>query len=302
MDVHQNATANARVCRVLLVGRILAGRPKVQVDRELGVSAKTADKWLRRYRDQGADALNDRRSRPYRSPSATPEVLRVAVLAWRRSDSHWWRFATQLQRSRSTVARIAKAGGLNRLTKLEPAPVYRRYERAEPGELLHLLVKKLGRIVAVGHCITGRHDTRGVGWEYVHVAIDDNSRVAYAQILPDEGGKDAVTFLRAVIAYYAGLGIPSKGSTPTTATATAVATSPLACASLGLSHHYSRPYTPRTNGKAERFIQTALREWAYAPACAHPSQRTSALPGFTDTTGIDPTPASPVSLLCPGSA
>ena len=164
MDVHQNARLTF-ACRVLLVERILAGRPKVQAACELGVSVKTADKWLQRYREQGVDGLKDRRSRPHCSPLATPDVLKTAVLALRRQRLTLATISAQLSLSRSTVARIAKAGGLNRLTKLEPAPVYRRYERAEPGELLHLDVKKLGRIVKVGHRITrDRHlRERGLG-------------------------------------------------------------------------------------------------------------------------------------------
>ena len=205
MDVHQNARLTF-ACRVLLVERIQAGRAKTQVARELGVSVKTADKWLKRYRELGREGLHDRRSRPHRSPTATAEVLRTAVVALRRQRMTLIAIATQLGLSRATVARIAKAAGLSLLSKLEPAPVYRRYERAEPGELLHLDVKKLGRIVQVGHRITG--DRRGVrsgpakGWEYLHVAIDDASRVAYAQLLPDEGADCTVAFLRAAVAYF----------------------------------------------------------------------------------------------------
>jgi transposase InsO family protein len=209
-------------------------------------------------------------------------VLRTAVLALRRQRLTLICIATQLQLSRSTVARVCKAGGLNRLAKLDPAPMYRRYERAEPGELLHLDVKKLGRIAAVGHRITGqrRHDTRGVGWEYVHVAIDDASRVAYAQILDDELPDSAVAFLRAAVAYYAGLSVRIKGVYTDNGSCYRSRAFAAACAHLGLTHHYTRPYTPRTNGKAERFIQTSLREWAYARAYAHSNQRTGALPGW----------------------
>jgi transposase len=162
MDVHKNAQLTFS-CRVLLVERIYSGRPKVQVARELGVSSKTADKWLKRYREAGRDGLHDRRSRPHRSPNATVEVLETAVVALRRQRLTLVTIAAQLGLSRATVARIAKAAGLNRLSKLEPMPVYRRYERAEPGELLHLDVKKLGRIIRVGHRITGDRHGRGRG-------------------------------------------------------------------------------------------------------------------------------------------
>ena len=281
MDVHQNARLTF-ACRVLMVNRILAGRAKVEVARELGISIKTADKWLRRYREQGRDGLKDRSSRPHRSPTATPEALKLAVLALRRQRLTLVTIAMQLGLSRATVARIAKAGGLNRLTKLEPAPVYRRYERAEPGELLHLDVKKLGRIVKLGHRITGdrRDRTHDAGWDYLHVAIDDASRVAYAQILPEDDANCAVGFLRAAVAYYAALGVHIKGVYTDNALAYRGRDFATACATLGLSHHYTRPYTPRTNGKAERFIQTCLREWAYARAYGNSYRRRDALPSW----------------------
>ena len=281
MDVHQNARLTY-ACRELMVERIQAGRPKVQVARELGISIKTADKWLRRYRERGPAGLRDRCSRPHRSPQATDEVLKAAVVALRRQRLTLVTIATQLGLSRSTVARIAKAAGLNRLSKLEPAPVYRRYEKAEPGELLHLDVKKLGRIVKVGHRITGdRQRSRSgpdKGWDYLHIAIDDASRVAYAQLLPDEGADCTVAFLRAAVAYYAGLNVRIKAVYTDNARAYRGRAFAAACAQLGLAHHYTKPYTPRTNGKAERFIQTALREWAYARAYHHSYQRRDALP------------------------
>ena len=281
MDVHQNARLTFG-CRELLVKRVQAGRAKTQVARELGISIKTVEKWLRRYREHGREGLRDRRSRPHHSPAATPEVLRAAVVALRRQRLTLVAIAVQLGLSRATVARIVKAAGLNRLSKLEPAPVYRRYERAQPGELLHLDVKKLGRIIKVGHRITGDrrgHGTEaGAGWEYLHIAIDDASRVAYAQLLPSEDAECTVAFLRAAVAYYAGLGVHIKGVYSDNALAYRGRDFAAACAQLGLSHHYTRPYTPRTNGKAERFIQTCLREWAYARAYHHSYQRRDALP------------------------
>ena len=281
MDVHQNARLTY-ACRVLLVQRVQAGRPKTQVAHELGISTKTVNKWLRRFAQGGVQALRDRSSRPHRSPQATAEVLRTAVVALRRQRLTLVDIGAQLGLSRATVARVAKAAGLNRLSKLSPAPVYRRYERAEPGELLHLDVKKLGRIVKVGHRISGDragHSTGpGVGWEYLHVAIDDASRVAYAQLLPEEDAECTVTFLRAAVAYYAGLGVRIKGVYTDNAKVYRGHDFAGACAQLGLSHHYTKPYTPRTNGKAERFIQTCLREWAYARAYHRSHQRRDALP------------------------
>ena len=281
MDVHKNARLTFS-CRVLLVERIQSGRPKVQVARELGVSSKTADKWLKRYREAGREGLHDLCSRPHRTPSATAEVLRTAVVVLRRQRLTLVSIAAQLGLSRATVARIAKAAGLNRLSKLEPVAVYRRYERAEPGELLHLDVKKLGRTVRVGHRITGDRRGRGrggdPGWDYLHVAIDDASRIAYAQVLPAEDAECTVAFLRAAVAYYAGLGVRIKGVYTDNAKVYRSHDFAGCCAQLGLSHHYTKPYTPRTNGKAERFIQTCLREWAYARAYGHSYQRSDALP------------------------
>jgi transposase InsO family protein len=226
--------------------------------------------------------LYDRGSRPHRTPSATAEVLKSAVVALRRQRLTLVSIAAQLGLSRATVARIARAAGLNRLSKLEPVPVYRRYERAEPGELLHLEVKKLGRIVKVGHRITGDRRGHGTGadpgWDYLHVAIDDASRGAYAQVLPTEDAECTVAFLRAAVAYYAGLGVHIRGVYTDNAKVYRGRDFASCCAQLGLSHHYTRPYTPRTNGKAERFIQTCLREWAYARAYGHSYQRRDALP------------------------
>jgi len=284
MDVHKNARLTFS-CRVLLVQRIQAGRPKIQIARELGVSMNTVQKWLRRYREAGWEDLHDRRSRPHCSPKATAEVLRTAVIALRRQRLTLVSIAGQLGLSRATVARIAKAAGLNHLSKLEPVPVYRRYERAEPGELLHLDIKKLGRIVKVGHRITGNRTGHGggsayvgPGWDYLHVAIDDASRVAYAQVLPAEDTECTVAFLRAAVAYYAGLGVRIKGVYTDNGRVYHSHEFAGCCAQLGLSHHYTKPYTPRTNGKAERFIQTCLREWAYARAYGHSHQRSDALP------------------------
>lgn len=281
MDIHQSARLTF-ACRVLLVQRVQAGRPKVQVGRELGVSARTVQKWLRRYEERGPEGLKDRSSRPHHSPQATDEVLRTAVIALRRQRMTLLSIAVQLGLSRATVARIAKAAGLNRLSKLEAVPLYQRYERAAPGELLHLDVKKLGRIIKIGHRITGdrgaSHKGPAKGWEYLHVAIDDASRVAYALVLPEEDADNTVAFLRAAVGYYAGLKVRIKGVYTDNALAYRGNAFAAACTQLRLSHHYTRPYTPRTNGKAERFIQTALREWAYARAYHHSYQRRDALP------------------------
>jgi len=279
MDVHQNARLTPR-CRELLVARVLAGRHRAAVARDLGVSEKTVQKWVGRFQREGIAGLRDRSSRPQRSPSATAETLQLAVVALRRQRLTLSAIASQLSLSRSSVARICRRAGLSRLAQLDPVPYYPRYERAQPGELLHLDVKKLGRILRVGHRITGkRTDThRDAGWEYVHVAIDDCSRVAYCQVLPDEEGVSASAFLRAAVAYYAALGVTIREVLTDNGVCYRARCFAATCTDLGLRHRRTRPYTPRTNGKAERFIQSALREWAYARAYGTSAQRINAMP------------------------
>ena len=279
MDVHQNARLTPH-CRELLVSRVLAGRSRVAVARELGVSVRTVSKWASRSRVEGVAGLRDRSSRPRHSPQATTETLQLAVVALRRQRLTMASIAAQLALSRSSVARICRRVRLSRLSQLEPVPQYPRYERGQPGELLHLDIKKLGRIVKVGHRVTGnpRDRTEGAGWEHVHVAIDDCSRVAYCQVLPDEEGLSASAFLRAAVAYYAGLGVAVREVLTDNGVCYRAKSFAATCAELGLKHRRTRPYTPRTNGKAERFIQTALREWAYARAYGTSAQRINALP------------------------
>jgi transposase InsO family protein len=279
MDVHQNARLTPR-CRELLVGRVLAGRRRAEVARELGVSEKTVRKWLGRFQREGSPGLRDRSSRPRHSPGATAEALRRAVVALRRQCLTIASIAAQLGLSRASVARICRQAGLSRRSQLEPAVYYPRYERAQPGELLHLDIKKLGRIVQVGHRITGdpRDRVDGAGWEYVHVAIDDHSRVGYCQMFPDEEAVSACMFLRAAVAYYAGLGVTVREVLTDNGVCYRANAFASTCAELGLRHRRTRPYTPRTNGKAERFIQSALREWAYTRAYGTSAQRITALP------------------------
>ena len=278
MDVHKNARLTPH-CRALLVKRALQGQSARQLAQQMGVSVPTLHKWVGRYRSEGERGLQDRSCRPHRSPRATVRELELAVVALRRQRLTLAGIAAQLQLSRSTVARICARAGLNRLSKLEPLPHYPRYERATAGELLHLDIKKLGRIVKIGHRITKDHRdcVNGAGWEYVHVAIDDASRVAYSQVLPDEEGDSAAAFLRAAVAYYAGLGVRIREVLTDNGVSYRSKIFAQACATLGIRHRRTRPYTPRTNGKAERFIQSALREWAYARAYRRSAHRTAEL-------------------------
>jgi transposase InsO family protein len=281
MDVHKNARLTV-FCRGLLVDRILKGQGKAQVAMQLGISVPTVNKWFKRYQAEGLRGLEDRSSRPQRSPGATARELELAVLALRRQRLTLITIGQQLRLSRATVARICARAGLNRLSKLEPALPVVRYERATPGELLHLDIKRLGRITQIGHRIHGDRTQKpkrseAPGWDYVHVAIDDASRVAYSQVLPDEEGISASAFLRAAVAYYAGLGVQVKEVMTDNGGCYRSRHFARACRDLGVRHLRTRPYTPRTNGKAERFIQSALREWAYARAYSRSHQRIDAL-------------------------
>jgi transposase InsO family protein len=176
------------------------------------------------------------------------------------------------------------------LKALEPAEPLRRYEREHPGELIHIDIKKLGKFNQVGHRITGdrrgQSNSRGVGWEDVHVCIDDHSRVAFAHIMPNEKKRCAIAFLKAAIAYYERLGIKVERVMTDNGSCYKSFAFRRACKRFGLCHICTKPYTPKTNGKAERFIQTSLREWAYAQAYKNSRQRKDRLPGCTDTTGI----------------
>jgi transposase InsO family protein len=179
------------------------------------------------------------------------------------------------------VSRVLRAAKLSRAKDLEPAEPVVRYEREHPGELIHLDIKKLGRFEAEGHRVTGDRQagrSRGAGWEFVHVCIDDASRLAFSQILPDEKKESAVAFLRSAVAYYASLGVAVTRVMTDNGSCYRSHAFRKACADLGLKHIRTRPYTPRTNGKAERFIQTALREWAYAHAYPSSARRAVELP------------------------
>lgn len=192
--------------------------------------------------------------------------------------------ATTVGVSPSTVSRVLKRLGLSKLSALDPAEPPRRYEREMPGEMIHIDIKKLGKFNRVGHRITGdrkgQSNSRGVGWEYVHVCIDDASRVAFSRIMKSERGRCAVTFLNAAVAYYKSLGITVLRVMTDNGSCYRSRAFARACRRLGIKHVRTRPYTPRTNGKAERFIQTSLREWAYARAYLNSTQRARELPFF----------------------
>ncbi len=279
-----NAHSGARSCRasrMLLVQRITEqGWSVTRAALAAGLSRRSAFKWLRRYREHGEAGLVDRSSRPRQMPWTTPPEWQGLILELRQARMTGARIAAQLGRPRSTVAAILKRAGLARLRSPQPAGPVQRYQRERPGELVHLDVKKLGRIVGrVGHRMTGdrTHRVRGAGWEYVHVAIDDASRLAYAEVLRDERGPTCVGFLRRAFAWFGRLGVHVERIMTDNAFAYCSRRYAATCAALRLRHLRTRPYRPCTNGKAERFIQTLLREWAYAMPYRNSSLRIRAL-------------------------
>jgi transposase InsO family protein len=269
--------------RALLVGRVLdEGWTVADASLAAGVSERTSYKWLARFRAEGELGLLDRSSRPRRCPRGLSADEQGSLEALRRQRWPLWRIAMQAGRGVATVSRCMKRLGLSRLKSLEPPVPVVRYERAAAGELLHIDTKKLGRIDGVGHRITGdrtKNHNRGIGWDMVHLAIDDHSRVSFAQILPDEKAVSCVQFLRQAVAYYASLGVRIERVMTDNGTGYKN-TFKAACDELGIRHIKTRPYTPKTNGKAERFVQTSLREWAYARPYISSAQREAALQPF----------------------
>jgi transposase InsO family protein len=282
MDTHKNAPLTPKG-REAMVRSVVEGRlSKAAAARQFNVTSKTVAKWIKRFRAEGVDGLRDRSSRPHSLPSQTPVATCAAVEALRRQRYTGKQIAAEVGVSPATVSRILRRLGLNRLAALEPAEPIRRYEREHPGELIHLDIKKLGRIGSVGHRITGRYPGavnrhHGIGWEFVHVCIDDASRVAFVQVMADQRKESAVAFLEAAVTYYARLGIRIERVMTDNGSCYCSKSFRAACKRLGLRQIFTRPYTPKTNGKAERFIQTALREWAYAQAYQNSHQRTAEL-------------------------
>ncbi len=282
MNIHKNARTTPR-SRGQIVERVLTQQERpAAVAAAVGVSERTVRKWLARYAAEAEAGLTDRTCRPRRSPIATPPLLVSWVERLRRQRWTGAQIAQALQLSASTVARILRRRGLGRLRQLEPPVPVQRYQWAHPGDLLHLDVKKLGRIGRVGHRITGdrRARVRGIGWEFVHVAIDDASRLAYVEVLGDEGGVTTTKFLWRALAWFRRHGIRVRRVLTDNGSGYISDRFARLCRSAGLRHRRTRPYTPRTNGKAERFIQTLLREWAYRRAYPSSHQRTEALPAW----------------------
>jgi transposase InsO family protein len=281
MKLHRNA----RTCpnsRKLLVERVLADSWLLkEAAAAAGISERTAAKWLARFKAEGERGLLDRSSAPKRIPHRTPADRVESIKALRRLRMTAAEIAEALAMALSTVSLWLKRVGLGKRSRLDPPEPPNRYERRHPGELVHVDVKKLGRFEVAGKRMVGRrHRSQSYGWDAVHVMVDDHSRLAYVEVLPDERGETAVGFLGRGIAWFKSLGVKvervmTDNGSPYVSTAHA-----LACRELGLKHLRTRPYRPRTNGKAERFIQTLQNEWAYARLYGSSAERTAALPAF----------------------
>jgi transposase InsO family protein len=283
MNIH----SNARTCpasRAVIVDHVRARAWSEDQAAVMGISARTGFKWWRRFREAGAAGLVDRSSRPHRVPRQTSPERTELVLRLRRCRLTAQEIAAKLRMPRSTVSAVLKRHGLSRLRDLAPPEPVVRYEHAAPGDLIHLDVKKLGRIRGVGHRVTGdrRDRHRGAGWECVHVAVDDHSRLAYVEVLANEQAPTTAGFLKRALIFYRRHGIRVKRVlTDNAKTYTSDLVQQL-CARNSIRHKRTKPYRPRTNGKAERFIQTMLREWAYKRPYTSSARRTAALPRWLD--------------------
>jgi transposase InsO family protein len=281
MNMHKNARLTP-LGRERVVRQVLSGQTPKAAARAAGVCPRTVRKWVTRFEAEGLEGLQDRSSRPHRLYRPTPAAIVERVEVLRRQRWTGKQIAAEVGVSPATVSRTLKRLGLSRLAALEPVEPVRRYERQHPGELIHIDIKKLGRFSQVGHRITGdrtgQSKGRGTGWEFVHVCVDDASRVAFSQILPDERQGSAVAFLKAAVAYYRSLGVTVARVMTDNGSCYRSFAFARACKRLGLKHIRTKPYTPKTNGKAERFIQTALREWAYAQAYPTSDDRSDELP------------------------
>jgi transposase InsO family protein len=294
------AHANARTtvyARKLIVARVRAGHRPGEVAKQLGVSRQTVDKWMRRWRAEGDAGLADRSSRPHRMPRQTPPETTAAIVA-ARTEHHAGpvRLAALLGVAASTIGAVLTRAGMPRLADVDrlTGELLRgrrhsevRYEREQPGELLHVDVKKLGRVPdGGGWRVHGRREEvrgRGNGFDYVHVAIDDHSRLAYAEVLPDERTGTCAGFLTRAAAWFAGHGVTVARVLTDNAKSYRVGKAWIAvCAQLGIARRFIQPGRPWTNGKAERFNRTLQTEWAYATAWVSNGQRTAALDGWLE--------------------
>jgi transposase InsO family protein len=292
MKVHANAPLGPKG-RLTMVERVVEhGWSLAAAAAAAGVSERTCSKWVARYRAEGEAGLLDRSSAPRSIPHRTPDELVEVIVALRRLRMTGAEIAFSLAMALSTVSAVLLRVGLGKLSRLEPPEPPNRYQRRHPGELLHIDVKKLGGITGVGHRITGQRQTfnatrrqarktgQRAGWQFVHVCVDDATRLAYVEVLTDEKATTAVGFLKRAIAFYAAHGIAVERVMTDNGSAYRSTTHAFACRALGIQHLRTRPYRPQTNGKAERFIRTLLAGWAYGAIYGSSRERTAALDGW----------------------
>jgi transposase InsO family protein len=285
---------NARTCpnsRRLLIDRVCDQSWSVAAAAEAaGISERSAYRWLARWREKGAEGLIDRSSAPRRIPHRTPADRVQAIAALRRLHMTAAEIAEVLSMALSTVSAVLRRIGLGKRSRLSPPEPPNRYERKHPGELVHLDIKKLARISirGAGHRVNGHRssqfkgaDGRGpTGWEFVHVAVDDATRLAYVEVLSDERGVTASAFLRRALAWFEGFGVTVERVLSDNGSCYRSKVHAQTLAELQIRHLFTRPYRPRTNGKAERFIQTLTNRWAYGAIYGSSAERTAALPGW----------------------
>jgi transposase InsO family protein len=278
MNIHKNARLTLARRIEMVRGIVDRGLTPGEAAAEAGVSLPTARKWLGRFLAQGEAGLRDRSSRPKCSPRSISSAKALAIVELRRRRLTQARIAASIGLSKSTVGRVLARAGLSRLKDLEPSEPIVRYEHAHPGDLIHIDTKKLGRIMRMGKRIPGSsHNPIKAGWEYLFVAIDDHSRIGFTDMYPDETKASAEQFLRNTVAYFRSLGVTPKRLLTDNGACFQSKLFARACRDLQLRHRFTRPYRPQTNGKAERFIQSALREWAYGIPYRHSTERTRML-------------------------
>ncbi len=279
MNTHKNARLTFARRLEMVQDMTDRGLCATQAAARHGVTPPTARKWLGRYRADGASGLADASSRPKHSPRSISPATALLIVELRRKCLLQSRIAQQVGVSGATVSRVLARAGLSKLSDLQPREPVQRYEHEQPGDLLHIDIKKLGRIERPSHRVTGnrRDSVEGAGWEYLFVAVDDHARIAFTGMQPNERQESAVQFLRDAVAYYGKLGVTIKRLLTDNGSAFRSKAFRAACAQLGIAQKFTRAYRPQTNGKAERFIQSALREWAYGWTYQNSAQRTAAL-------------------------
>ena len=279
MDYHHHARLTIYSREQLAKSVLQEGASLNSAAAEFKLSRQSAAKWVRRFREGGRAALADRSSRPDHSPRRVAPEKAAFVEQLRRRRWTGVRIAQATGLSRATVSRLLTRLHLNTARSLEPVVPIIRYEHPAPGDLLHIDIKKLARIAKPGHRLTGnpRDETRGAGWEFLYVAVDDHSRIAFTAMLPDETAASSCTFLRQTIDYFARLGIRVRRVMTDNGPCFYAWRFAETCRALQIQHVRTRIYTPRTNGKAERFIQTAIREWAYARIYQNSTERLAEL-------------------------